>query len=383
MTNQGDSQRTPDVSPTLSFKAGGWVIVLAALLSLALLAWGLAGLVFGDRPIGNGRDIETYDFSLEPMTVPLETLAVSGNPRDFLKTYRQPKTIPGGDVIVFNEQIRGRWLVSADRVVGVVIDGEARAYPIRCLNAHEIIEDTLAGVPIVVTYSPFADAAIVLKNGSGSEKIDFGVSGLLCNSSLLMYDRNAKDPSLWSPVMGEVITGPRAGERFEEIEDVNICTWRSWLQAHPDTSLILPDQEATRRYKEFSYLRYFNDISDSLEYTVEPLPVTSRRDSTIPRLKARVIAVTVNQTRRVWPLTMLVEALDAKTGRITVKQDGVPIVFELTELPQAALVSAPEGTELRIQPRLWFSWFCSHPESAMDELVRELPSDALIEPRGG
>jgi len=382
MNESAPTGRPRDESPTLSFASGGWVILLAAILSLMLLAWGLAGLVFGDRPIGNGRDIETYGFSLENVDVPLETLAVSGNPRDFLKTYRYPRSIPGADVLVYNEQIRGRWLVSADRVIGVVIDGEARAYPVRCLNAHEIVEDTLAGLPIVVTYSPFADAAVVLRNDPGAEPTEFGVSGLLCNSSLLMYDRNTPDPSLWSPVMGEVIAGPLEGRTLEEIPDVTICSWRSWLEAHPKTTVILPDQETTRRYKEFSYLRYFNDISDSLEYPVDPIPPTSRRDATVPRLKARVIAVTVNGVRRIWPLTLLVEALEAKSGRISVVQAGVPIDFELTELPQAAMVTAPSGVELRTQPRLWFAWYCAHPLTAESELVRSLPEDAVVEPLG-
>ena len=83
-----------------------------------------------------------------------------------------------------------------------------------------------------------------------------------------------------------------------------------------------------------------------------------------------------------WPLTMLVESLGAKRGTITVTQGGVPIRFRLSELPQCALVTAADGSDITVQPRLWFAWYCANPGTATRELVRELPADAVIKPLG-
>jgi hypothetical protein len=365
---------------TLTFKSGGWALLASFLISLALLGWALSGLIFSERPIGNGSDIDSYQFETQNLDVPLSTLSASGNARDFLKTYNQPEVLLGQDMVIYNEQQRRPWLVTGDRVVGITIDGESRAYPVRCLNAHEIIQDTLAGRSIVVTYSPFADAPVVFFNQPGAEGYDFSVSGLLCNSGLVMFDRNAIIPSLWSPLFGRAISGPLAGTRLQQVDQVQLCTLKAWLEAHPDTTIVLPEPNSMNRYKEFSYFRYFNDMSDSLEFPVSPLPATSRRDAKVPRLKARVIVVTAGGVRRVWPLTLLDEALNSDTGRITVDQGGVPIEFLLTELPQSAVVQAPQGVEIIVQPRLWFAWFSTHPDSATRELVTELPAAARIEP---
>jgi hypothetical protein len=368
-----------ELHPTLSFKAGGWVILASALLALCLLGWALSGVIFGDRPIGNGSDIESYDFDTENLIVARQSIATSGNAREFLTTYEDPETILGRDLVFYNEKGRRPWVVTEDRVVGVSVDGEARAYPVRCLNGHEIIQDTIAGTPIVVTYSPFADAPVVFIN---EDSRNFAVSGLVFDSALLMFDRDSEIPSLWSTILGKAISGPLAGTRMEELADVNLCMWKDWLAANPETRIILPEPDTLRRYKEFSYLRYFNDISDSLKFPVAPLPPDSRSKEGTPRLKARVVAVTAGGVRRVWPLTMLVEALGAKRGTITVTQGGVPIRFRLSELPQCALVTAADGSDITVQPRLWFAWYCANPGTATRELVRELPADAVIKPLG-
>ncbi|MCH2144333.1 MAG: DUF3179 domain-containing protein [Phycisphaerales bacterium] len=372
-----------EAHPTLSFKAGGWVIIASMLLSLALLCWGLAGVVFGERPIGNGTDILSYQFEIDNLTVARERVASSGNAREFLFTYRAPDTILGRDMIMYNEKNRRPWVVTGDRVVGVRIGDEARAYPVRCLNAHEIVQDEIDGVPIVVTYAPFADAPVVFINGEGEAFRDFRVSGLLLDSALLMFDARSENPSLWSTLFGDAISGPRVGTRLPEVAEVNLCLWKDWLARHPETTVILPDPASKKRYRKISYLRYFNDISDSLKFPVSPLPPDNRSNPLLPRLKARVIAVTAGGVRRIWPLTMMVEALGADRGTITVEQGGVPIRFLLNELPQTALVSAPDGVEITVQPRLWFAWYCSHPDSALEELVTEMPENAIIKPVTG
>ena len=370
--------------PTLSFKSGGWVILAAGLISLGLISWAISGVIFGDRPIGDGTNLQSYGFTLEELEVPRGSLAASGNSRDFLQVYENPNKILGKDLMTYNSENRRPWLVTRDRVVGVVVNGEACAYPVRRLNAHEVIHDTLGGTPITVTYSPFADAAVVLINENGEGRINHGVSGLLCNSALLTYDRDQEDPVLYSPILGRSINRSGASKVLKKVDDVTLCTWRDWLESHPETTLVMAKEDSNRRYKAFSYLRYFNDLSDSLKYPVLPLPGMTGADADLPRLKARVVEVTAGGERRIWPLTMMVEALEEEgtdEGRIRVRQGDVDLEFIIRKLPQSAIVTTMDGSEIRTEPRLFFASWAAHPKTAGMELVRTLPDDAVVIPR--
>lgn len=378
------TQLQSENAPTLTLKAGGWVIIGASLLSLGILVWAIASVFTGIRPIGDGSDINTYQFDLENLDVPRQIMAASGNARDFLDVYTSPETIPGSDMLAYNQLQRAPWVVTGDRVVGIEIGGEARAYPVHCLNAHEIIQDTLNGERITVTYAPFADAPVVIMNDPDTGTPDFGISGLLCNSSLVMYDRDAENPSLWSPLLGRAIAGPQVGTEIHALQKVNICTWRDWLEAHPDTTVVLPDPANERRYKAFSYIRYFNDRADGLKYPVAPLPAGSLTGRTLPRLKSRVVVITAGGERRVWPLTLLVKALEANgadEGTIRLSQGGVPLEFTVRKLPQSVLVHAGGGNDISVAPMLFFAWWSMHPNTVNKELVRELPSDTVVIPR--
>ena len=81
--------------PTLSFKSGGWVILAAGLISLGLISWAISGVIFGDRPIGDGSNLQSYGFTHEELEVPRGSLAASGNSRDFLQVYEDPNKILG------------------------------------------------------------------------------------------------------------------------------------------------------------------------------------------------------------------------------------------------------------------------------------------------
>lgn len=370
--------------PSLSLKGGGWVIVVACLLSLAALVWAAVSAILRPTTIGNGTDITSYHFDLENLTVDQSILAASGFPRDFLDVYAFPETIQGSDILAFNQKHRGPWVVTADRVVGIEIGDKARAYPVRCLNAHEIIQDTLNGERFTVTYSPLADAPIVVMSNPKTDFRDFGISGLLCNSALVMYNRDSDSPSLWCPVLGNAIAGPAAGEKIKQLPVVNLCTWRDWLEIHPDTTIILPDPGNARRYKEWNYSRYFNDRMDHLRYHVSPRPPEHLTGTKLPRLKARIVAVTAGGKTRVWPLALFVKALKAKgadEGTIKLKQAGVPLEFIVRELPQSVYVRATEDSEITVMPMLFFAWWCCHSDSVEEELVHELPPDAVVTPR--
>ena len=147
-----------------------------------------------------------------------------------------------------------------DRIIGVERDGETRAYPLRVLNWHEIVNDEFGG-PLLVTFCPLCDSGVTAVRTVADEATTFGVSGLLWNSDLVMYDE-ATD-SLWSQIAATAIRGRRAGHRLELVPS-EITTLGDWRTAHPDTQVLLPppasetvsEQDGVRDYTQNPYASY-------------------------------------------------------------------------------------------------------------------------------
>ncbi|MDH3585199.1 MAG: DUF3179 domain-containing protein, partial [Phycisphaerae bacterium] len=178
--------------------------------------------------IGDGRDIDTYRFDLSGLTVSRASLKASRMPRDSFEPINAPKVRDLAELRRLDEERPPgdyrREMVAKEVVVGVVVDGHARAYPLRILRWHEIVNDTLGDVPVAVTYDPLCDSIVVFDRRVGGETLSFGFSGLLHNSNLVLYDRRKQpvphieltdeqrkqptDESLWSQLRFEVVAGP-------------------------------------------------------------------------------------------------------------------------------------------------------------------------------
>lgn len=151
-------------------------------------------------------------------------------------------------------------LQADDRVIGVERDGEARAYPLRVLNWHEIVNDDFGG-PLLVTFCPLCDSGVTAVRTVADEQTTFGVSGLLWNSDLVMYD--AATDSLWSQIAATAIRGARTGHRLELVPS-EITTLGDWRTAHPETQVLLPpptsatigERDGVRDYTRNPYATY-------------------------------------------------------------------------------------------------------------------------------
>lgn len=169
---------------------------------------------------------------------------------------RQPLRGPGKDGIpaiddpAFQAAAEAdAWLDDGDRVVGLYHDGEARAYPQSILVWHEIVNDTVAGENIAVTYCPLTGTALGYLRGETT----LGVSGRLVNSNLIMFDR-ASD-SLWPQILSAGIGGPHEGQGLEEVRVV-WTTWGRWRERHPDTRVLTTDTGYLRNYNRDPYGGY-------------------------------------------------------------------------------------------------------------------------------
>ena len=383
------SQNSPTVRPSLTFRSGGWVIALAGVLVLLILVWAFAGIFTGHRPKGDGQSVNTYGFDLSNLQTNGGAFVASGNPRDFLRSLDQPKVLPGHEMLAYNAKLRSKYVVTADRVIGVEINGKSRAYPLNVMNVHEVVNDELAGVPIAVTFSPLCDSAIVFDRRINGEPLQFGVSGLLLDSNLVMYDKQpdavtggekisqqstqiatVSASSLWSQMAGKAIAGPALGKTLTQIPNVNVCTWKHWLAAHPTTEVILPDPQDEQRMKSFSYSRYL--LSPRIDFPIGRKADTKTRTSQLPD-KMPVIAITAGGETRVVTLR---EAADrGADAPWNFDVGGVPIVVASQKDPASVLVVSSEGTPIQVTPCLWFVWQAFHAPAAPHQVL--MPSHSV------
>ncbi len=420
------SQNSPAVRPSLTFRSGGWVIALACVLVLLILAWAFAGIFIGHHPKGDGQSVNTYGFDLANLQTNGGAFVASGNSKDFLRSLDQPKVLPGHEMLAYNAKLRSKYVVTADRVIGVQINGKSRAYPLNLMNVHEVVNDELAGVPIAVTFSPLCDSAIVFDRRVNGKPLEFGVSGLLLDSNLVMYDKqpevvaqsdkNTQDTkqeananihpelsrpitaasasSLWSQMAGKAIAGPSLGKTLAEIPNVNVCTWKHWLATHPTTEVILPDPQDEQRMKSFSYSRYL--LSPKVDFPIgrktamNTLPNTSSTNESSDAANHSAQSQTNSQLQinaelpanntAEMPAKMPVIAITAggETRVVTLREaadrgadapwnfvvGGVPIVVVSQKDPASVLVGSSDGTPIQVTPCLWFVWQAFHAPTA-------------------
>jgi hypothetical protein len=191
-----------------------------------------------------------------------------GAPRDAIPAITEPAFADdwAGVELEAREQVSNEVVTkeprlrSDDRVIGVERDGTARAYPLRVLNWHEVVNDELGG-PLLVTFCPLCDSGVTAVGTVADEPTTFGVSGLLWNSDLVMYDRATG--SLWSQIAATAIRGRRTGHRLELVPS-EITTLGDWRSAHPDTQVLLPppasetvgQRDGVRDYTRNPYASY-------------------------------------------------------------------------------------------------------------------------------
>ena len=329
--------RPPLLGPLLA------TVTITVVAGAAVLVWALVAGLGRTKPLGDGHDPRSYGFELGTL-VEDPGFAVSGQPRDFMPSLDRPEILRGDEIAEYNRTHRRRPVVSADRVVGVVVAGEARAYPIPLLEAHEIVNDELGGVPIAVSFSPLADLAVVFDRRIGGSTREFGLSGLMLDSAHLLYDR-AVDPaeaeasSLWSPIRLRAVAGPMSSNTLPVLPTVSIARWSDWLAEHPETTVAVGDEGSRLRDRRIDYTHELT--RPGLTFPVAGLDaaeLATLTESEWAELKAPSIAVrTTDGAWRVIDLASL-GSDDADTLEI----DGVPIRIRVGRDGRSALV-LPEG----------------------------------------
>jgi hypothetical protein len=185
----------------------------------------------------------------ENSIVPLDQIVSGGPPPDGIPSIDNPKFI--------SVQEADRNLEDSELVLGLNINGDVRVYPLQIMVWHEIVNDKVGNTPVAVTYCPLCFTNQVFNRTMNDGKaLEFGTSGKLYNSNLVMYDRATK--SLWSQAMAQGIVGKFAGIKLERIP-FDVAYWKEWKQLYPESKVLSTDTGSSRPYGADPYDDYYTN----------------------------------------------------------------------------------------------------------------------------
>jgi len=172
------------------------------------------------------------------------------------------------------------WLIGEEPVLSFTLGGETRAYPVQILIFHEIVNDTVGGVPVAVTYCPLCNSAIAFDRRVAGRVVTFGTSGKLLYSNLVMYDRQTR--SLWPQLAGQAVAGMLTGTRLTAYP-VQTVAWQDWLTANPHAWVLSQQTGYDRSYG-------FNPYGGYDQPNSQPFDLDQPADPRLPP-KTRIVAL--------------------------------------------------------------------------------------------
>ena len=209
-----------------------------------------------------------------------------GVPKDGIPSIDKPKFMAAAD---------DKELTPRDPVIGIEINGDARAYPLRVLIWHEIANDTVGNIPLAITFCPLCNSAIVFDRRVNGKVLDFGTTGKLRNSDLVMYDRQSQ--SWWQQFTGEAIVGAMLGTQLKMLP-ARLESFAEFKARYPKGKVLVPNNPRRRSYGENPY-RYYDSAQFPFLYNgdmpkgIEPMArvVVIKAKGTGRSGKARAVAL--------------------------------------------------------------------------------------------
>ena len=210
--------------------------------------WGLATVNNNPLLPQSDHDLSATDYQSSNITprVSPDRLLSGGPPKDGIPSIDNPQFEPIGQSAFADDEL----------IIGIEINGDARAYPYAILNWHEIVNDTVGDVPVAVTYCPLCETNSVFIREIDGENVEFGVSGKLYESCLVMYDR--RTDTLYSQPWGMGIVGSKTNHVLERVDAVR-TTVGAWRDQHPNALILTTDTGYDRNYTDYPYGSYYTN----------------------------------------------------------------------------------------------------------------------------
>lgn len=314
------------------------LLILTVLLSVSLA-------VFADeetKRAGNIRAyetdilVDTFGFGPEDIDADFDAVFQGCSHRDCIPSIDEPVFIATGEYSLIDDD---------EIVLSIDLDGLVRAYPTRILDRHEIVNDRFGDLAVAVTYCPLCGSGLAFMSNVNGQATELGVSGLLHNNDLIMYDRQTK--SLWQQITGTSIAGPSRGVTLQSIP-VTMVTWGEWREAHPGGEVLmppLPDQD----YSKEPYGDYAN--SDRILF---PIGVMDAR----LHVKKVIYGIDVAGT------SIAIESEWLKgAGRWDHEVDGQSLSLEVDRA--GGVRGRLAGKPIPVHRMYWFAWYSFHPDTSL------------------
>lgn len=263
--------------------------------------------------------------------------------------------IPAIDAPDFVSSAQADNLDDEDLVLGLDFAGVVRAYPAFILNHHEVVNDTLNDVPIAITFCPLCGSGVAFRREIAGEAVTFGVSGLLHNSDLILYDR--KTESLWQQITGIAIAGPQRGQALEALP-LTMTTWRDWRSAHPDSMVL-----SGVRQMSYGDKKPYGDY-DKSERLMFPANAAAAR---ILHPKQVVYGV-----RMAEGAAAVTERAFEAGAEIEMQAGGVTLKWLRQADGRVVVQRADNGEGLLPQRMFWFAWYSFNTDTVLRDVEHDL-----------
>ncbi|MCH7830196.1 MAG: DUF3179 domain-containing protein [Proteobacteria bacterium] len=277
---------------------------------------------------------ETFGFDdATKKSVELDQLTQGCQARDCIPAIDHPEFVTAGEADHITDDAM---------VITIAYRGEYRAYPARILDHHEIVNDTIAGDPLAITWCPLCGSAVGIRRIVAGEVTTFGVSGVLYNSDLVLYDRVSE--TLWDQIKAQGIVGQLTGEQLQLVP-VSMSRWSVWRNKHPDTLVLSPNTGFDYDYTLDRYASYRD--SSSLMFPV------ARTDDRV-QAKTVVFGFALDSGAIAYPESLLQE-----TGAYRHDLDGEEAIITLHD--DGAVTMRRAGQTHHPVRLFWFAWYNFHP----------------------
>jgi hypothetical protein len=277
-------------------------------------------------------------FDLSDTLINKEEIYSGGPIKDGIPALNYPKFISANKAF---------FLKNNDRVLGLSLNGIAKVYPINIMNHHEIVNDKFADFAVMISYCPLCGTGMAFDANINGKASEFGVSGLLYNSDVLLYDRQTN--SLWSQILSQAISGKMKGQKLSLLNLEN-TTWVDWKNKHPNSLVLSQDTGHNRDYSRSPYVGY--DKSQAIYF---PIKKTDKRYHP----KEWVLGVKYKGITKAYPFSELSQT-DGKIHDL-IQNTSITITFDAQH--QSAIVNNSQGQVIPSTVSYWFAWMAFYPES--------------------
>ncbi|WP_406660167.1 DUF3179 domain-containing protein [Methanolobus sp. ZRKC3] len=269
-------------------------------------------------------------------------LRSGGPPMDGIPSIDNPKYV--------SVEQADEWIEDNELVLALSYKNSIRVYPLQILVWHEIVNDFIEGDPILITYCPLCGSGIAYERTLDNETVEFGTTGKLYNSNLVMYDRRTN--SYWTQIDGLAIVGELTGTELKAIS-IDTVVWRDWKKAHPESEVLSQDTGFSRRYGTDPYGSYYED-----SYLFFPVETEDNR----VHPKTVIFGIEADGVFKAYRESDLLE-----TDTIEDVVNGVNITVQRDDVGIVKITNLDTDEEIVKERDFWFAWYAFHPETELYE----------------